>query len=88
MYEFTSQRINPDALQQTEVWYDYAGNCHKIAEMDGNYVKCVINFLYKKAWKMNPHNTPLMKALKQRRAEAVAEYKEAQRAKSLSATMN
>lgn len=66
MYTFTGDQINPDALQQTEVWYDKKGNLHYINELPFSYCRNIIATLLKKGHHLNAHRSPLMGALKER----------------------
>lgn len=68
MYSFTKEVINPEALKQTEIWYDAKGNLYQIKDLPFSYTRNIINLLYRKGHKMGAHSSPLMGALKAHKA--------------------
>lgn len=68
-YEFKKDYINPDALKQTESWYDRDGIEHKIADMPLPYVKNVLATLWDKGASFGAHTSPLASALRKRLSE-------------------
>lgn len=65
-YEFKDGYINPDALKQTEHWYDHDGNLHEIATMPIPYAKNVLAMLWEKGASFGAHRSPLAEALQNR----------------------
>lgn len=68
-YKFDAQKINADALNQSEHWYDRSGKLYKVEEMAPKHALGAVNKLYRQFGQSIIHK-PLYKALARRAANA------------------
>lgn len=62
-------KFNRDVFWQDEVWFDYFGRAHKIADMDREYAANILDYLQRKFFEFTIEGfwrTPLVRALTER----------------------